>query len=184
MGEVGPACRGEQLVRIEGKTAELDRERVVVDEGVLAPAWVARRTDRADAEPERVSEPAQPLKMYVSCGDRSRTGEERLDVFGPSLRQHDVLIGRRRRVAAEHASRLHGRLEAAEEVEPVRAELLLRPARRVEEALQLLGIVDGLGAEVEREHKLVGIAEHARAGELAQQLDALARLRPTLRDVT
>jgi len=86
-------------------------------------------------------------------------------------------------VAAEHPPCLHRRLEAAQELETLHSELLLRPARGVEQPLQLLRIVDGLRPKIERQEELVRVAEHARAVELAQQLDAFARLRTALRNV-
>ena len=178
MREVHCARRGEQLVQIERVVPELDCERVVVDEGVLAPA---RDPDRADAEPEGPVEAAQPLLMHMT--GRNCLGVDAADLLRRRLRQDDVLVRRRGRVAAQHPSCLHRRLEAAQKLETVRSELLLRPACSVEQALQLLRILHRLGAEIEREQKLVRVAEHARAVELTQQLDALARLRAALRDV-
>ena len=49
--------------------------------------------------------------------------------------------------------------------------------------LSALFVFHRLRPEVEREEKVVGVAEDARATELAQQVDALSRLRPTLGDV-
>ena len=114
--------------------------------------------------------------MHMTGGDRVGI-DERNPV---RVRQHDVLVRRRRRVAAEHAPDLDRRLEAAQELEAVLAELLLRPARCPEQALDILRL---LRAEVEREQELIRVAEDAGAAELLQQLDALARLRPALRDV-
>lgn len=44
-------------------------------------------------------------------------------------------------------------------------------------------ILDRLGAEVERDQEVVGVAEHTLTAELTQELDALERLRAALRDV-
>jgi hypothetical protein len=49
--------------------------------------------------------------------------------------------------------------------------------------LPALLVFHGLRPEIEREEKVVGVAEDARATELAQQVDALLRLRPALGDV-
>jgi len=169
------ARRADQLVDVERNAAELDRKRLVVDQRVLAPAADA---DRADAEPERALEAAQPLLMNVS--GRNGIGVERPDAFRRRARKHDVLVRRRRRMAAEDATGRDGRLEATEEREPILAELLPRPCSGRQEAVDVLGL---LRAEVEREQELVGVPEDARALELLQQLDALARLRTALRDV-
>ena len=170
------ARRADQLVDVERNATELDRERLVVDERVLAPAADA---DSADAEPERALEAAQPLLMNVSGGDG--IGVEQADALRRRARKHDVLVRRRRRMAAEDATGRDGRLEATEEREPILAELLPRPCSRGQEAVDVLGL---LRAEVEREQELVGVPEDARALELLQQLDALARLRTALRDVS
>lgn len=82
-------------------------------------------------------------------------------------------------MAAEHASALNRRLEAAQEPEPVVTELRSRPPCRLQHALVRL-----LVAELERDEKVVGVAVDAGAAELLQQLDALTRLRSSLRDVT
>ena len=78
---------------------------------------------------------------------------------------------------------LDRRREAAQEVEPVVTELLTRPARRVEQALATLLVLDRLGAEIERDEEVVGVAVHTRTTELAQDVDTLARLRPALCDI-
>ena len=46
-----------------------------------------------------------------------------------------------------------------------------------------LPVLHRLRPELEREEKVVGVAEDAGAIELTQQVDALLRLRPALRDV-
>src|ERR671936_612782 len=81
-------------------------------------------------------------------------------------------------MTAEQRTGMHRRLEAAEKLEPVLAELLARPMRRRE---LLLGHL--LVAEVERNEEVVGVAVDARTAELAQEVDALDRLRAALRDV-
>ena len=175
MREVFRARGRDQLVDIERDAAELDGERLVVDERILAPA---ADPDGADAEPERAFEAAQPLLMNVSGGDGIRV--QHADAFRRRARQHDVLVRRRRRVTAEDAPGRNSPLEAAQEREPLLAELLPRPFRRRQKAVDVLGL---LRAEIEREQELVGVPEDARALELLQQLDALARLRPALCDV-
>ena len=106
---------------------------------------------------------------------------ERSDLLGRSFGQDDVLVRRRRRVTAEHAPGLHGRAEAAQELEPVLTQLSARPVGGRQQALDVVGF---LGAQVQREQELVRVAEHARAAELLEQLDALARLWPSLGDVS
>ena len=86
-------------------------------------------------------------------------------------------------MAAEEPSRAHCRLEALEKREPVLSELLPRPARRLEQTSEVLLVLDRLGTDVERQEEAVRVAEHARTVELAQELDALERLRSSLRDV-
>ena len=86
-------------------------------------------------------------------------------------------------MAAQKPVRTHGGLEALQEREAVLAELLARPASRFEQPFAAFLVLDRLGAEVESDQEVVGVAEHARAVELAQELDALERLGPTLRDV-
>ena len=86
-------------------------------------------------------------------------------------------------MAAQKPVRTHGGLEALQEREAVLAELLARPASRFEQPFAAFLVLDRLGAEVERDQEVVGVAEHARAAELTQELDALERLGPTLRDV-
>ena len=86
-------------------------------------------------------------------------------------------------MAAEDPLDLDRRLEAAEELEPFRAELLLRPAGRLEQPFLSLLVLDRLVAEIEGQEEIVRVPEDARAVELAQQLDAFERLRPALRDV-
>jgi hypothetical protein len=83
-------------------------------------------------------------------------------------------------VTAEDASGHNNRLEVTEEREALVAELLPRPFRGRQEAVDVLGL---LRAEIEREQELVGVPEDARALELLQQFDALARLRAALCDV-
>ncbi len=55
---------------------------------------------------------------------------------------------------------------------------------RGEKALTLILLFDLLRAEVQRQQIVVGVAVHARAVELLQQVDALARLGTALRDVS
>lgn len=169
-----PLSRGrDQLVEVVSDAAELDCQAFVVDERVLAPGTGA---DRADAEPQRPLEPSEPLLVDVT--GRDCIGLERPDLLGRSLGQDDVLDRRGRRVAAEHSPGLYGRAEAAQELEPVLAELVARPVRRLEHAL-----VGLLVAEVERDEDVIRVAVDAGTRQLLQQLDALARLRPSLRDV-
>ena len=171
MREVRGTCDCEQLVEVERDPAELDCERLVVHERVLAPATDA---DSPDAEPEGAVETAQPLLVDVTRGDR--VGVHRRYAVG--VRQHDVLVRRRRRVATEHAARAHRRLEGAQKGEPFLPELLARPVRRLEDAL-----VGFLVPEVQGYENVVGVPVHARTPELLQELHAFARLRATLRDV-
>src|SRR3954470_24103809 len=110
--------------------------------------------------------------MNVSGGDG--ISAERADAFRRRARKDDVLVRRRRRVTAEDASGRNSRLEGTEEREPLVAELLARPFRGRQEAVDVLGL---LRAEIEREQELVGVPEDARALELLEQFDALARLR-------
>ena len=108
-------------------------------------------------------------------------GSNRVGVHGWNgvrVRQDDVVEGGRCRVAAEHTPRLHGWSEAPQEREAVVAELLARPVRGLEHAL-----VGLLVAEVERDEEVIRVPVDAWAAELLQQLDALARLRASLRDV-
>lgn len=175
MREVLRARICNERVDVERDAAELDGEALVVDERVLAPGPDA---DRADAEPERAVEAAQPLLMDMSRGDS--VGLQRTDPLRRRLRQDDVLVRGRRRMAAEHTTGSDRRLETAEELEPVLAELLARPAPRLEQPLDVLGL---LGAEVERQQELIRVAEHARTADLAQEIDAFAWLRASLRDV-
>ena len=49
--------------------------------------------------------------------------------------------------------------------------------------MSALFVFHRLRPEIEREEKVVGVAEDAGATELAQQVDALLRLRPALGDV-
>lgn len=97
---------------------------------------------------------------------------------GVRFRQHDVFDRRRRGVAAEHTSCSHGRREAAQEPKAVLAELFARPVRGLQDAL-----VGLFAAEVERHENVIRIPVDARTPQLLQELDALARLRTTLRDV-
>jgi hypothetical protein len=132
--------------------------------------------DRADAEPQRPPEAAQPLLVHVT--GRDRVGVNRRDAA--AIREDDVLIGGRRGVAAEDPAGAHRRLEALEELQPVLPELLAGPLRGRDQSLDVLRL---FGAEVERKQELVRVPEDARTAELLQQRDALARLRPSLRDV-
>ena len=50
-------------------------------------------------------------------------------------------------------------------------------------AFSALFVFHRLRPEIEREEKIVGVSEDAGAAELAQQVDALLRLRPALRNV-
>ncbi len=86
-------------------------------------------------------------------------------------------------MAAQDPLDLDRRLEAAEELEPFRAELLLRPTSGFHQPFLSLLILDRLIAEIEGQEEVVRVPEDARAVELAQQLDAFERLRPALRDV-
>lgn len=171
MRKVGRPRSSEQLVQVVCNAAELDRERLVVDERVLAPP---PGTDRADAEPQRTVEAAEPLLVNVPGGDG--VGIHRRNSVG--VRLDDVLVRRRRGVAAQHAAGLHGRLEATQELEPVLAELLARPLRGLDHAVVRL-----LVAEVEGDEDVVGVPVHARAAEILEELDALARLRTALCNV-
>ena len=87
-------------------------------------------------------------------------------------------------MAAEDPLDFDRRVEAAEELEPFRAELFLRPPCRLEQPFLSLLVLDRLVAEIEGQDEVVRVPEDARAVELAQQLDAFERLRPSLRDVT
>jgi hypothetical protein len=87
--EVLRARRRDQLVDVEPNAPELDREALVVHERVLAPASGA---DRADAEPERALEAAQPLLMNVSGSDG--IGVDEPDGFRRGARKDDVLVRR------------------------------------------------------------------------------------------
>lgn len=117
------------------------------------------------------------------CGSDSVEGP--LDLVMRGRRQHDVLVGARRRVTAQQRADLDGRLETAQEGKPLLPELLARPARRLEEPLDAILVVDRLRlrAEVEGQQEVIRVAEDARALELAQEVDALGRLRAALRDV-
>ena len=86
-------------------------------------------------------------------------------------------------MAAEDPLDLDRRLEAAQELEPFRAELRLRPAGRLEQPFLSLLVLDRLVAEIEGQEEVVRVPEDARAVELAQQVDTFERLRPALRDV-
>ena len=112
--------------------------------------------------------------MYVARGDGVCV--HRRDRV--RVRQHHILDRRRRGVAAEHASRPHGRREAAQERKTLVAELGARPMRRLQDALVRL-----FAAEVERNEDVIRVPVDARAAELLQELHALAWLRSALRDV-
>ena len=86
-------------------------------------------------------------------------------------------------MAANNPLDLDRRLEAAEELEPRRAELLARPERGLEQPFLSLSFLDRLVAEIEGQEEVVRVPIDARAVELAEQLDAFERLRPALRDV-
>jgi hypothetical protein len=110
-------------------------------------------------------------------------GEHRLDFLVRRRRENDVLIRARRRVTAQDASGTDGGLEALEECEAVFAELLARPTGPFEESFALFLILDRLGAEIECEKKVLRVSTDTRTAELTQELDALTRLRPALRDI-
>ena len=61
--------------------------------------------------------------------------------------------------------------------------MLARPTSGLEQPFLSLLVLHRLVAEIEGEEEVVRVPEDARAAELAQQLDALARLRPALRNV-
>ena len=84
--------------------------------------------------------------------------------------------GEQRATAAE--VELDGRLEAPVEVELLFRELRLRPAGSLE-----LSLCHGLVARVQCEQEVVGVAHHGRALEIAEPLQALRRLRASLRVV-
>jgi len=189
------ARNAEQLVDVEWNPAELDRQRLGRDERVFTVGakrngieWLLVLVDEADAsdaEPERRLEAPKPLQMHVTGGNGGgRDARERaIDVFTGGGRQEHVLVRLRRRVAAKNPLDLDCRLEAAEELEPRRAELLLRPPCRLEQPFLSLLVLDRLVAEIEGQKEVVRVPEDAGALELAQQLDAFERLRTTLRDV-
>ena len=106
----------------------------------------------------------------------NRVGIDKRNAVG--VREDDVLVRRRRRVAAEHAACLHGRGEAAQEREAILAELRARPVRCLEHALVGLFV-----AELERNEKVIRVPVDARTSKLLQQRNAFARLRPALGDV-
>ena len=86
-------------------------------------------------------------------------------------------------MATEDVACSHGRVEALQKSQPLFAELLARPAGGIEESFSVLLVFHRVGAEIEGEEKVVGVAEDTRATEPAQQVDALLRLRTALGDV-
>ena len=141
--------------------------------------------DAPNAEPQGRVEAAQPLKMDMAGGDRGGFDAFQgvIDFCTRSGRQDDVLVRLRRRVAAEDLLDVDRRLEAAEKLETFGAKLFARPASGFEQTLLSLLVLDRLVAEVEGQEEVVRVPEHAWAVELTQQLDALERLRPALRDI-
>lgn len=196
MGEVVLACRGQQLAHVEGHAPELDRE-IVPDDGVLAPGLerhlrhrapvLVDEADAAGTEPECPAEPSQPLQVDVAGGNHGCVDSFELpfDLLMRGRRQHHGLGGPGRGMTAEQRADRNGRLERAQESETVVSELLARPARRLEKPLTPILVLDRLRlrAELESQQEVVRVAEDARARELADQVDALGRLRPALCDV-
>ena len=86
-------------------------------------------------------------------------------------------------MAAQKPVRTHGGLEALQEREAVLAELLARPASRFEQPFAAFLVLDRLRAEIEGEEKVLRVSTDAWTAELTQELGALERLGPTLRDV-
>jgi hypothetical protein len=86
-------------------------------------------------------------------------------------------------VAAEKVVDLDAGLEAAEELQPLLAELLSRPACRLKQPLALLLVLDLLMAKVEGEQEFLSVPQHTWAPQLTKELNALDGLGPALGDV-
>lgn len=182
MRKVTRARGADQLLNVERNPPELDRRVVDIDERVFARGSDA---DRADAEPQCPIEAAQPLLVDVADGNRVRLDalERAYDFGGRRRRKDHVLVRLRRRMAAEQPADFNRRLEPTKKRQPVFADLLARPAQCLQHSVALLLVVDLLGAEIERDKKVVGVSAGALTTELTEKLHALTRLRSALGDV-